>query len=216
MVYLIYGALGFGWIQIEQGWAMGFLILYILLTIIGFTAYSLLSFVWFIINRTVQGLGTLLLAIISGILGIQIFLHPGWVCTNFGPLFNSLALWYLASDTSLLLLALFFFSTRNHRKYDRSLPQTEDDEDELDEENDYTGNEKLNTELLDVTSLSTPPPYYEVGTPDHFVGAEFQQDQQQQPPAPPPLGQLYYYYDLNTQQWVPQQDCSVVWEGDQR
>jgi len=214
IVYVIYAALGVGWVQIEQGWTLGFLFLYLLLTIVGVAGYSLVTFLWFFIHSTFRGLGILLLAIVSGAVGIQILLHQEWVCDHFGPLFSSISLWYLASDTSFFLLCLFFFSTRSLRKYDLSLPQF-DDYEEIDEENElHTSQPSNNEELSDVTNLldtpdHTPTPYYGAQI-DNFVGETEFHDQQSQPQQP--QGQTYYYYDLNTNQWIPQQDC-YLWTG---
>jgi len=106
----------------------GFQLLYTDVTEAGSLIFFILSFVWFFQNKTFKGLGWLLLAGISGVIGLLVLLQKlGDLCfSSFTipntsiqiPLPDGGGIWYFFSDLSLFAFLFFYLTSK-------SIPQSE-------------------------------------------------------------------------------------------
>mmetsp|Transcript_52435 Transcript_52435/g.131852 ORF Transcript_52435/g.131852 Transcript_52435/m.131852 type:complete len:273 (-) Transcript_52435:35-853(-) len=90
-----------------------FKFLYVDVTLYGMLAFFVLSLAWNIANKRVSVF--LLAAITGGVLGFYCMRQGAIICAAVGPWINGEAVWYLFSDLSMLMLALYYSDTLNLR-----------------------------------------------------------------------------------------------------
>eukprot|EP01097_Dermamoeba_algensis_P007224 TRINITY_DN4530_c0_g1_i1.p1 TRINITY_DN4530_c0_g1~~TRINITY_DN4530_c0_g1_i1.p1 ORF type:complete len:292 (+),score=64.30 TRINITY_DN4530_c0_g1_i1:37-876(+) len=117
-----YGLLFYAWVLSELGKIQNmFNYLYTDLTVIGSLSFFVLSFIWLLKNKTIRGIEWLLLAGVSGVVGILVLKgylgdFCSWKVDLFGVSYHlphSGGVWYFFSDLSLVMFALFYLFSKS-------------------------------------------------------------------------------------------------------
>eukprot|EP01098_Paradermamoeba_levis_P006969 TRINITY_DN2892_c0_g1_i2.p1 TRINITY_DN2892_c0_g1~~TRINITY_DN2892_c0_g1_i2.p1 ORF type:complete len:351 (-),score=130.79 TRINITY_DN2892_c0_g1_i2:124-1107(-) len=111
--------IGYGYHQTFNGhWKNGFVVLYLELCEVGFLTFVICALVFIFHNKSVwKGAAAgLVLAVLSGALGIKSLTLGDWFCNHLSLWINNIIVWFFFSDTALLSLLFYFLWTLKARE----------------------------------------------------------------------------------------------------